>query len=231
MDKETLKNRIIRNSIEEQLLVLSGIFPGEIIFTTSFGIEDQVITDMIFRNTIPIEIATIDTGRLFPQTYKVSNETFKKYNNKIIVYFPESQHIEKMMTEKGACSFYYSKDNRLECCRLRKVMPLKRALMGKKLWISGIRSSQSENRSGMEWMEYDQVNDIYKFYPLFDWSFNDVKIYITKHQVPYNVLHDNGFLSIGCEPCTRAVNEGDDFRSGRWWWESDSRKECGFHIK
>lgn len=231
METHQIKGIISNKSLEEQLEVLAATFPGKIVFTTSFGMEDQVITDMVSRNNIQIEIITIDTGRLFPQTYKVFNETIKKYNNKITVYYTDYLLVESMMTEKGPYSFYYSRENRLECCRLRKVLPLKRALEGRCLWISGIRANQSENRSNMEIIEYDHVNNLHKFYPLFDWSFEDVKSYIKKNHVPYNVLHDQGFVSIGCEPCTRAINEGDDFRAGRWWWETDGKKECGFHLK
>ncbi|HEX2921559.1 MAG TPA: phosphoadenylyl-sulfate reductase [Bacteroidales bacterium] len=231
METNTIITKISGRSPEDQLAVLAEDFPGETVFTTSFGIEDQVITNMIFKNNLEVEVVTIDTGRLFPQTYKVFNETIKKYGKKIMEYFPDYQYVEKMVSEKGPFSFYYSKENRLECCGIRKVTPLKRALKGKKLWISGIRASQSEDRSNMEPVEFDKINDLHKFYPLFDWSFDDVKNYIKKNQVPYNVLHDQGFVSIGCEPCTRAIAEGDDFRAGRWWWETDGKKECGLHQK
>jgi phosphoadenosine phosphosulfate reductase len=136
-----------------------------------------------------------------------------------------------MVTEKGPYSFYYSKENRLECCRLRKVVPLNLALKGKKVWISGIRASQSENRHQMDWLEYDEDKELFKFYPLFSWSFKDVKNFIKENNVPYNILHDRNFVSIGCEPCTRAVKPEEDFRSGRWWWETDGLKECGCHMK
>jgi len=136
-----------------------------------------------------------------------------------------------MVTEKGPFSFYYSRENRLECCRLRKIVPLARALEGKECWISGIRADQSENRSKMERIEFDEEKNLYKFYPLFSWSLNDVMSFIKEKSIPYNSLHDKGFVSIGCEPCTRAVREGEDFRAGRWWWENGSEKECGLHMK
>ena len=136
-----------------------------------------------------------------------------------------------MVTEKGPFSFYYSKENRLECCRIRKVLPLNRALEGKKVWISGIRADQSDSRSNLEQLEYDKERDIFKYYPLLTWSYEDVRNYIRENNIPYNVLHDRNYISIGCQPCTRAVNPGDDFRAGRWWWESDSQKECGLHLK
>jgi phosphoadenosine phosphosulfate reductase len=197
-----LKNDLAGRSIEDCLNKIASCFPGKIIFTSSFGIEDQVLTHIIFKHNIPIVIATIDTGRLFPETYKVFNETLKKYQKEIKVYFPDHEPIEKLITEKGPFS-----------------------------WISGIRADQSENRSDMEQLEYDEKRNLYKFYPLFNWSFEEVKSFIKENYVPYNILHDRGFVSIGCEPCTRAAKEGEDFRAGRWWWENGSEKECGLHVK
>jgi phosphoadenosine phosphosulfate reductase len=231
MDIKEIRNRIENNQVENQLKILSEIFADKIIFTSSFGIEDQAITHMIFDKNLPIEIVTLDTGRLFPETYKVFNETYKKYQKKIKVYFPDYEDVEKMVTEKGPFSFYYSRENRLECCRIRKLVPLNRALKGKECWISGIRASQSENRSQMDWIEFDEGKSLVKFYPLFNWSLEDVEKFIKENNVPYNILHDKGFISIGCEPCTRAVEKGEDFRSGRWWWETGSQKECGLHVK
>ena len=217
--------------IAESLQVLASLFPGETIFTTSFGLEDQVLTHLIFENDLPVKVITLDTGRLFPETYQVFSETIKRYGKKIHVYFPDYREVQKMVTEKGPLSFYYSKENRVECCRLRKVVPLNRALAGNKCWISGIRADQSDSRTRMNMVEYDEGRDIFKINPLLDWSFDDVKKFIKENQIPYNALHDKGFVSIGCEPCTRAVKAGEDFRAGRWWWESDSQKECGLHEK
>lgn len=224
---DLLRNR----SIEESLKILASLYPGRIIFTTSFGMEDQLITHVIFENDLPIDVVTLDTGRLFPETYKVFNETVKKYGKKIQAFFPDHEPVEKMVTDKGPYSFYYSRENRLECCRLRKVVPLNRALKGKQCWISGIRADQSENRGSMEQLEYDEQKKIFKFYPLFNWSMDEVRDFVNEKNIPYNVLHDNGFVSIGCEPCTRAIRKGEDFRAGRWWWETGSDKECGCHIK
>ena len=226
-----LSNILTGKTIEESLKTLVSLWPEEVVFTTSFGIEDQVITHMIFDNNIPIEVATLDTGRLFPETYKVFNETIKKYQKKISVWFPDNEAVEKMVTDKGPFSFYYSKENRLECCRLRKVVPLNRALDGKKCWISGIRAGQSENRAGMANLEFDGDKKLFKYYPLFDWAFDEVEKFIKEKSVPYNVLHEKGFVSIGCEPCTRPIIKGQDFRAGRWWWETDGPKECGCHLK
>jgi phosphoadenosine phosphosulfate reductase len=226
-----LKDRLNGFSCEEQMEKLTSIFPGKVIFTTSLGIEDQVIAHKIFTNNIDIKVITLDTGRLFPQTYDVLSGTIIRYQKKIHVYFPEYEAVEKMVTEKGPLSFYQSVENRKECCRIRKVAPLGRALEGMNVWISGIRADQSDTRNQMDWIEYDEVKNLYKFYPVFNWTFDEVKSFVNKNNIPYNSLHDKGYVSIGCEPCTKAVKPGDDFRSGRWWWENDGPKECGLHIK
>jgi phosphoadenosine phosphosulfate reductase len=231
MKLKELNEYLSGGSIEEKLASLTTIFPGSVIFTTSLGIEDQVISHMIFKNDLNIKVVTLDTGRLFPQTYDVLSNTIIRYNKKIDVYFPEYEDIEKMVTEKGPLSFYKSVENRKECCRLRKVVPLNRALKGMECWISGIRSDQSDNRNQLDWLEYDEDKKFYKFYPLFNWSFDEVTRFVKENNVPYNTLHDKGYVSIGCEPCTRAIKPGEDFRSGRWWWENDGPKECGLHVK
>lgn len=231
MEIKDIRERIDKKPVEEQLKVIAEIFPGRVVFTSSFGIEDQVISHMIFENRIQVDVATLDTGRLFPQTYRVFNETIKRYGKKINVYFPDHESVETMVTEKGPFSFYHSRENRLECCRVRKLEPLNRALRNKECWISGIRASQSDNRRQMDWIEFDEEKNLFKFYPLFSWSLEDVERFIKVNNIPYNVLHDKGFVSIGCEPCTRAVEKGADFRSGRWWWEEGGQKECGLHIK
>ena len=225
-----LKDLLNGKSIEDQLNTLVSQFSGQVVFTTSLGLEDQAITHKIFSNNLDIKVVTLDTGRLFPQTYEVMSKTIIKYNKKIHITFPDKNSIEKMVTEKGPFSFRESVENRKECCNLRKVLPLSRALEGMKCWISGIRSDQSEDRDHMDWLEYDETKKIFKFYPIFDWSYDDVKIFIKENNVPYNTLHDKGYLSIGCEPCTKAVRPGASFRSGRWWWEDDTKKECGLHI-
>ena len=231
MQLKELKNQLDGFPIEDQLKKLVSLFPEKVIFTTSLGIEDQVITHKLFSNNIDVKVITLDTGRLFPQTYDVFSNTIIKYNKKISVYFPEYESVEKMVTEKGPFSFYQSVENRKECCRIRKVVPLNRALKGMECWISGIRAEQSDDRNNMDWCEYDKSKNLYKFYPLFNWTFDDIKNFVKENNVPYNSLHDKGFVSIGCEPCTRAVKPGEDFRSGRWWWENDGPKECGLHIK
>ena len=216
-------------SILEKLEFLVEKYVGKIVFTTSFGYEDQVITDLIFRNGLPIEVVTLDTGRMFEETYKVFRSTLERYGKPIKAYFPPTDKVEKLVNEKGPFSFYESVENRKECCYIRKVIPLKRALEGKDIWITGLRASQSANRSGLHEFEWDEGNEIIKFNPLLDWELDEVKKYVKDKNVQYNVLHDKGFVSIGCEPCTRAIKPGEDFRAGRWWWEQNSGKECGLH--
>lgn len=215
---------------QEVLRVLGEEFRGEIAFSTSFGWEDQVITDMIFSEDLPIDVFTLDTGRLFKETYSVWNRVRERYKKNILVYYPDRVRLEAMLSEKGPNSFYESVENRKECCGIRKVEPLNRALKGKKIWITGIRADQSANREQMNWVEWDEVHQLIKVHPIFFWSLNDVKDYVRENNVPYNALHDKGFPSIGCAPCTRAIRPGEDFRAGRWWWEDQSKKECGLHI-
>jgi phosphoadenosine phosphosulfate reductase len=205
-------------------------FPGKVIFSTSFGWEDQVITDMIFANDLPVRVFTLETGRLFPETYYVWNRTLERYQKPIYSYHPQVDSIQRMVSEKGPNSFYTSVENRKECCYIRKIEPLKRALEGYQVWITGIRSEQSPNRHELSNVEWDEGNQLLKFHPIFDWSLDDVKAYVKTNNIVYNPLHDKGFPSVGCAPCTRAVQPGEDFRAGRWWWEDQSKKECGLHA-
>ena len=215
--------------IEQSLEYLVKAFPGEVIFSTSFGWEDQVISHIIFKNNLPIKVFTLETGRLFPETYYVWNRTLEMYEKPIHAYYPDTAAIEKLVSSKGPSSFYESVENRKECCAIRKIEPLKRALAGNSCWITGIRAEQSQNREHMDPVEWDDANQILKFHPIFDWTLDQVKAYIRENNIPYNPLHDKGFPSIGCAPCTRAVKEGEDFRAGRWWWEDQDKKECGLH--
>lgn len=216
-------------AIKESMEYLLEQFPGEVIFSTSFGWEDQVISHIIFSNNLPIKVFTLETGRLFPETYYVWNRTIEMYGKPIHAYYPNTQAVENMVSKKGPSSFYESVANRKECCGIRKIEPLKRALAGNACWITGIRSEQSLNREDMQAVEWDDANNIVKFHPIFDWTLDQVKAYIRENNIPYNPLHDKGFPSIGCAPCTRAVREGEDFRAGRWWWEDQDKKECGLH--
>ena len=214
----------------ESLKVLSDQFSGTVVFSTSFSFEDQVITDLIASENLPVEIFTLDTGRLFPETYSTWTQTLEKYQNKIVAYYPDASALQQFVEEKGPNSFYESVDNRKSCCHIRKVEPLQRALKGKQLWVTGIRAEHSPNRHDMQQVEWDSTNQVLKFHPLLHWTTEQVKEYIKQHTIPYNPLHDKGFVSIGCAPCTRAIRPGEDFRAGRWWWEDSTGKECGLHV-
>ena len=216
-------------SIEETLSFLANEYSNQVVFSTSFGQEDQVITDFIGKNELPITIFTLDTGRLFQETYDVFHKTVKKYKTEIKTYFPETAAVESLLNEKGPNSFYSSVENRKECCFIRKVAPLTKALQGNAIWITGLRAEQSENRSDLNFFEYDAHFDIIKFNPLLKWTLQEVEEYLEKNNVPQNSLHKQGFVSIGCAPCTRAIQPGEDFRAGRWWWEDANKKECGLH--
>jgi phosphoadenosine phosphosulfate reductase len=227
---QALVNNTKNFSIEETLVFLSNKYPEKVVFSTSFGQEDQVLTDIIGRNNLPITIFTLDTGRLFQETYDVFHRTIKKYKRQIEVYFPEATAVEKLLKEKGPNSFYESVENRKECCFIRKVAPLTKALKGNSIWITGLRAEQSENRNDLAAFEYDAHFNIIKFNPLLKWTLAEVQKYIDDNNVPQNALHKKGFVSIGCAPCTRAITADEDIRAGRWWWES-SHKECGLHQK
>jgi len=226
---ENISGQIAGLGPVEALTLLADKVPGRIVFSTSFGWEDQAITHMIFTNDLPIKIFTLETGRLFPETYYVWNRTMEMYGKPIYAYYPNNELLEKMVNAKGPSSFYESVENRKECCGIRKVEPLKRALAGNKLRVTGISAEQSANRQFMSNPEWDEQNNLIKFHPIYDWTLDQVKEYIRINNIPYNTLHDRGFPSIGCQPCTRAVQPGEDFRAGRWWWEDQSKKECGLH--
>lgn len=214
---------------EQSLRFIAESFLGKAIFSTSFGWEDQVISHMIFSNNLPIKVFTLETGRLFPETYYVWNRTLERYNQPIHAFYPQHEAVESLVSTKGPSSFYESVENRKECCFIRKVEPLRRAIAGNDCWITGIRADQSANRDHMDHVEWDDQNKLIKFHPIFEWTLDEVKDYIKEYNIPYNPLHDKGFPSIGCAPCTRAVQPGEDFRAGRWWWEDQSKKECGLH--
>ncbi len=222
--EEELENR----GIAEAIQYLEIIYPGQVVFSTSFGQEDQVIADAIFKNKIGVEVFTLDTGRLFPETYELMDKTRTRYKTNFKTYFPDANQVEELVSSKGFNSFYESVENRKECCKIRKIIGLKRAIAGKKVWITGLRAEQSENRSDLKIWEWDEANQIHKFNPLIKWTLAEVNAYLKEHNVPQNSLHAKGFVSIGCQPCTRAITEGEEARAGRWWWE-ESQKECGLH--
>jgi len=225
-----LADRSATLSIGETLRMLADEFPGAVCFSSSFSWEDQVITHEILSAGLPITIFTLDTGRLFPETYSVWSSTNERYQTRIRPYYPNHDLLEPFVTEKGPNAFYESVQNRKDCCFIRKVEPLKRALAGNSIWITGLRAEHSPARQDLSLFEWDEGNRLVKYNPLLHWTTDQVKQYISKHDVPYNSLHDKGFVSIGCAPCTRAVRPGEDFRAGRWWWEDASKKECGLHV-
>ncbi|MEP6676218.1 MAG: phosphoadenylyl-sulfate reductase [Ferruginibacter sp.] len=225
-----LLNEIERQDMSSFLQYISLENPGRVTFSTSFSFEDQLITDTILRNDLPISIFTLDTGRMFTETYSVWNNTNEKYRTHIKAYYPNQSAIENFVAAKGPNAFYESVQNRKDCCFIRKVEPLKRALAGNDIWITGLRAEHSSGRSDLQLLEWDEGNQIIKYHPLLHWTTEQVRDYIGEHDVPYNPLHDKGFVSIGCAPCTRAIQPGEDFRAGRWWWEDADKKECGLHV-
>lgn len=226
----TLLDKTASLSLDETLAFLANEYKDKVVFSTSFGQEDQVITSLIAKNSLPITIFTLDTGRLFQETYDVFHKTVKKYKVTIQTYFPDASQVENLLNTKGPNSFYESVENRKECCYIRKVVPLTKALKGNSVWITGLRAEQSENRNDLHLFEYDEKFEIIKFNPLLKWTLEEVQKYIDDNNVPQNSLHKKGFVSIGCAPCTRAIAPGEDIRAGRWSWES-SHKECGLHQK
>ena len=217
--------------VSEALLLLVESFPGKITFSTSFSFEDQVISHDILHNSLPINIFTLDTGRLFAETYSVWNSTNTLYNTHIKAYYPDHAELESFVQANGPNSFYESVDNRKNCCYIRKVEPLKRALAGNDVWVTGLRAEHSSARHDLPTLEWDEANQLIKYHPILHWTTEQVREYIEANNIPYNPLHDRGFVSIGCAPCTRAIKPGEDFRAGRWWWEDNSKKECGLHEK
>jgi len=206
-------------------------YKGRIALSSSMGAEDQVLTDMVMRIDPEVKIFTLDTGRLFYETYELIERTSLRYKKNIEIYFPSPAEVERMVTEKGINLFYQSIENRKECCRVRKIEPLKRAFKGLEVWICGLRRNQSATRTENQMVEWDEANGLIKLNPLIDWSEQDVWEYIKANGVPYNPLHDKGFPSIGCQPCTRAIEPGEDVRAGRWWRENPETKECGLHNR
>ncbi len=221
-------------SFEERLLkVISEFHYKEILFTTSFSLEDQIITHILAKHNININIYTIDTGRHFQETYTVQNETIKRYANITIkTVFPRTEGVEQFVNTHGINGFYNSVTNRKACCWVRKVEPLNRILAkGYKLWINGIRAEHSKTRFTSAWIEFETTKNLIKFNPVFELTTQEVEEHVKYHNVPYNSLYDEGYTSIGCAPCTRPRTIGGDFRSGRWWWEDSSHNECGLHLK
>ena len=207
------------------------IVEGRLVFTTSFGLEDQAITHAIFAQDLEIEVVTLDTGRLFPETYELWGETEQRYGRRIPSHAPGREPLEALVAAQGVNGFRRSVEARQACCGVRKVEPLRRALAGATGWITGLRAGQSGHRAATPFSALDPDHRVIKLNPLADWSRERVARYVADHAVPYNPLHDRGFASIGCAPCTRAVRVGEPERAGRWWWEGEAKKECGLHLR
>lgn len=229
---DTLKSTVTEKRAEVIALLQAATNEFKAItFANSYGAEDMVITDIIMKEKLNIEIFSLDTGRLPVETYSLMGEVEKTYDNKPVVFFPKHDTVEDYVRTKGINAFYESVELRKACCHMRKVEPLKRALSGKDAWVTGMRAEQATTRSSLPTREHDDSNALEKFNPLSNWSEQEVWAYIRMHKVPYNQLHDDFYPSIGCAPCTRAVAMGEDVRAGRWWWEDPNSKECGLHVK
>lgn len=225
-------NKKYQNATPQEIIKdFLQIYGNKIGFATSLGIEDQVITEMIANIDVKAHIFTLDTARLFPETYDLIEKTERRYKVKLKIYFPESSEVEKMVNEKGIALYYDSIENRKLCCNIRKLRPLKRAFIGLDAWFCGLRKEQAVTRKDTQLIEWDENNNLLKINPLISWSEENTWKYIKENKIPYNVLHDKGFPSIGCQPCTRAIEKDEDVRAGRWWWENPETKECGLHKK
>src|SRR5882672_4017900 len=226
-----LRSMIKGRTLSQSLAYLAELFPGRVTLSSSFSWEDQVLSHFVLDARLDIEIFTLDTGRLFPETYTVWSKTNDRYQTQIKAYYPNQGEIEKYVDEKGLNAFYNSVADRKGCCFIRKVEPLKRALKNKSIWITGLRAAHSPERQDLQTLEWDEANSIIKFNPLLHVTTEELKKIISDNSIPYNPLHDKGFVSIGCAPCTRAIQPGEDFRAGRWWWEENTKKECGLHAR
>lgn len=213
----------------EGLRLLDAVFGAKAKLSTAMGPEAQLLTYWIAKQKLNTEIFTIDTGRLFQETQDLIELTNQLFDTSIKVYYPDHLAIGRLVSEKGPNSFYHSVEDRIECCKIRKVDPLTQVLAGAKVWITGIRADQSHSRKHMKMVEWNERHQVIKYNPLVNWTSEKVWSLIEKYHIPVNKLHKRGFVSIGCQPCTRAVSEGENERAGRWWWEN-SHKECGLHL-
>lgn len=226
----TYNEKVATLNLAESLQYVTSVIEGKMVFSTSFGIEDQVIHHFLNKFENSVSIFTLDTGRQFNETYEVFQKTQDKYKQTPIkVYYPNEADVQEYVSTNGVNGFYDSIESRKNCCFVRKVKPLKRALAGADLWITGLRAEQSQNRETMQFLEWDEDNQLIKFNPLLQFSLEEVEALVTQNNIPINSLYRKGYLSIGCAPCTRALEKGEDFRAGRWWWEN-GKKECGLHI-
>lgn len=228
---EMLNSRFEKRAPEDVLKFFLDRYGDRIALSSSLSIEDQALTDMVLRIDNHARIFTLDTGRLFPETYQLIDRTNERYKIKMEVFCPQAEALQRFVHEQGINPFYESIEKRHACCQVRKLEPLSRAFQGLDAWICGLRQSQSITRNDMRMVEWDERHALLKVNPLIHWSEEQVWEYVKNNQVPYNKLHDKGYPSIGCEPCTRAVKPGEDIRSGRWWWESPDHRECGLHRR
>lgn len=211
-------------------LALAADLGGRVVFTTSLGIEDQVITHAIGTERLAISVATLETGRLFAQTVALIGETENRYGITIHRFFPVKEDVDAYVAQYGINGFYDSVEARHACCGVRKVRPLARALEGAGIWVTGLRRGQSGNRADTPFAEFDAERGLIKVNPLADWDIDRIRAYVASEAIPVNPLHERGYPSIGCEPCTRAIKPGEPERAGRWWWENDEKRECGLHV-
>lgn len=228
---KTLSNNSFAGlSAIDRLILLRRNISGQVVFTTSFGLEDQALTHIVVESGIDCTFATLDTGRLFPETHTVWAETEQRYGIRVQSFYPDGNALESLVRDIGINGFYDSVEARHACCDVRKVEPLGRALSGAAAWLTGLRADQSGGRQELDFITYDAGRGLLKVNPLLDWSRDRVAAFVRDAGIPYNALHDRGFLSIGCAPCTRAVAPGEPERAGRWWWEQDQARECGLHV-
>jgi phosphoadenosine phosphosulfate reductase len=227
---DSLADELTPLDLFQRMATIRSRIRGRVVFTTSFGLEDQAIAHAIFSQTLPIAVATLDTGRLFPETHDVWTETERRYGIRVLAFAPTHTSVAALIARQGLDGLYDSVAARLDCCAIRKVAPLARALDGSAAWITGIRADQSADRARFSPASFDAQRRLIKVNPLFDWTREQTFDFVRAHQVPYNTLHDRGFLSIGCAPCTRAVAPGESERAGRWWWEQSENKECGLRV-
>ena len=226
-----LADRLSALDLFERLAAVRSEVAGRIVFTSSFGLEDQAVAHAILVQDLAIEIVTLDTGRLFPETHHVWAETERRYGRRIRAVVPEHAQVEAFVAQHGIDGFRTAVEVRHACCGVRKVAPLGRALNGAAAWITGVRAEQSAERADMRFAALDPVHRLIKVNPLLDWTRSHLVNFVRAHRIPYNALHDRGFPSIGCAPCTRAVEPGEPERAGRWWWEQEEKKECGLHSR
>ncbi len=228
-EAEGLADKLAGLDLAGRLSFVAGL-GGRVVFTTSLGVEDQVITAEIGTHRLPIDVVTLQTGRLFAETLKLIDETESQYDIHIVKYEPEQADIDAYAAKYGMNGFYESVEARHACCGVRKLKPLARALAGATIWITGLRRGQSANRAETPFAEYDAERHLLKVNPLADWDIDKINAFVADNSVPVNPMHARGYPSIGCEPCTRAIKPGEPERAGRWWWEQDEKRECGLHV-